>query len=303
MSEIIGLLLHAIVNIGDEILIPAPDYPLWTAQAVLSGGHAVHYTCDESNGWQPNIEDIKSKVKPRTKAIVIINPNNPTGAVYSREILTQIVDIARDNNLIILADEIYEKIVYDCEHINIATITGPDVLCFTLSGLSKSYRACGWRAGWSVVTGPLDDAADLFEGIDLLANMWMCASVPAQHAIQTALGGYQSIDDLVRPGGRFYDQIKLAHELLNKIPGISCQPASGALYLFPHLNTEMYNIDDDEEWALELLKRKKILVSHGRGFNWPHPDHFRLIALPEEDQLREAIERIAEFCEELRTSD
>ena len=303
VSELISMILQAMTNIGDEILIPAPDYPLWTAQTVLSGGHPVHYLCDESNGWQPDIEDIKSKITRRTKAIVVINPNNPTGAVYSRQLLQQIADIARDNELVVLADEIYEKILYSGEHINMASLTGSDVLCFTFSGLSKAYRACGWRAGWLVSTGPLDDASGLFEGLQLLANMRMCANVPAQHAIQTALGGYQSIDDMVKPGGRFHDQLQVAHKLLNDIPGISCEPARGALYLFPHLNAEMFDIEDDEEWALGLLRRKKILISHGRGFNWPHPDHFRLVALPEESVLREAVGRIAEYCEETRVID
>lgn len=300
VSELISMVLSAMTNIGDEILIPAPDYPLWTAQANLSGGRPVHYLCDESNGWQPDIDDIKSKITPRTKAIVIINPNNPTGAVYSRELLGQIVDIARDHDLIVLSDEIYEKIIYSGTHVHTANLTGADVLCFTFSGLSKAYRACGWRAGWLAVTGPLDAATNLLEGLQLLANMRMCANVPAQHAIQTALGGYQSIDDLVKPGGRFHDQLTLAHQLLNEIPGIICEPARGALYLFPRLNMEMFDIEDDEEWALGLLQSKKILISHGRGFNWPHPDHFRVVALPEEQVLREAIGRIAEYCEETR---
>lgn len=300
VSELISMVLSAMTNIGDEILIPAPDYPLWTAQTNLSGGRAVHYLCDESNGWQPDLDDIKSKITPRTKAMVIINPNNPTGAVYSRELLAQMIDIARDHELIVLSDEIYEKIIYSGEHVHAASLAGSDVLCFTFSGLSKSYRACGWRAGWLAVTGPLDAATNLLEGLQLLANMRMCANVPAQHAIQTALGGYQSIDDLVKPGGRFHDQLSLAHKLLNEIPGMSCEPARGALYLFPRLNLEMFDIEDDEEWALGLLRAKKILISHGRGFNWPHPDHFRVVALPEEKVLREAIGRIAEYCEETR---
>jgi alanine-synthesizing transaminase len=298
VSELISMVLQAMLNIGDEILIPAPDYPLWTAQTNLSSGRAVHYLCDESNSWQPDIDDIRSKITPRTKALVIINPNNPTGAVYSTELLQQLIDLAREFNLIVLSDEIYEKVVYSGSHVHAAALASHDVLCFTFSGLSKAYRACGWRAGWLVVTGPLDAAGNLLEGLDLLANMRMCANVPAQHAIQTALGGYQSIDDLVKPGGRFHDQLDLAHKLLNKIPGISCEPARGALYLFPRLNTEMFDIEDDEDWALGLLRSKKILVSHGRGFNWPHPDHFRLVALPEEAVLREAIGRIAEYCEE-----
>ncbi len=300
VSELISLLLQAMVNIGDEILVPAPDYPLWTAQVTLSGGRAVHYLCDESNDWQPDIEDIETKLSPRTRAIVLINPNNPTGAVYDRSILRRIVDLAREHELILLSDEIYDRIIYSGEHVHTASLAGSDVLCFTLSGLSKAYRACGWRAGWLAVTGPLGAATNLLEGLHLLANMRMCANVPAQHAIQTALGGHQSINDLVVPGGRFHDQIMLAHRLLDQIPGMSCRPARGALYLFPRLNQEMFGIEDDEEWALGLLRTKKILVSHGRGFNWPHPDHFRLAALPEEDVLRDAIGRIAEYCEEIR---
>nr|WP_076388919.1 pyridoxal phosphate-dependent aminotransferase [Vaginimicrobium propionicum] len=300
VSELIAMLLQALVDPGDEILIPAPDYPLWTAQATLTGGNAVHYLCDESNEWNPNIDDIRSKITNKTKAIVIINPNNPTGAVYSRDVLGEIVDIARENNLIVLADEIYEKIVYHGQHVYTAELCGSDVLCFTFSGLSKAYRACGYRAGWVVATGPLNEAKSLLEGLQLLANMRMCANVPGQHAIQTCLGGVQSIESLVAPGGRFYDQITLAADLLNEIPGVSCVPAAGALYLFPRLDPEYYPIPDDEEWALGLLQSKKILISHGRGFNWPAPDHFRLVALPEEETLREAIAGIAEYCEETR---
>ena len=300
VSELISMLLQAIVNVGDEILIPAPDYPLWTAQTTLSGGVPVHYLCDEESGWEPDLEDIEAKITDRTRAIVVINPNNPTGAVYSRETLQKIVDLARKHQLIIFSDEIYEKIIYRGKHVFTAELTGDDVLCFTMSGLSKAYRACGYRAGWVVMTGPLGEAHSIVEGFNLLANMRMCANVPAQYSIQTALGGYQSIDHLVKPGGRFYDQLELAHKLINEIPGVSCEPADGALYLFPRLDPEYYPVEDDEEWALELLKRKKILVSHGSSFNWPHPDHFRLVALPEENVLREAIERIGEFCEETR---
>lgn len=302
VSELISLLLQAILDTGDEILIPAPDYPLWTAQTTLSGGKAVHYLCDEYNGWNPDIEDIESKITPRTRALVIINPNNPTGAVYSREILEQMVELARKHNLIVLSDEIYEKIIYHGEHVYAAELCGDDVLCFTFSGLSKAYRACGYRAGWMVVTGPLDLAQDVIEGVDLLANMRMCANVPAQYAIQTALGGYQSINELIVPGGRFYDQLDLAYKLLSEIPGMETQPAQGALYLFPRLNPEYYPITNDEDWALELLRRKKILVSHGSSFNWPAPDHFRLVALPAKRELTEAISRIAEFCDETRVN-
>ena len=300
VSELISMLLQALVNRDDEILIPAPDYPLWTAQTTLTGGTAVHYLCDESNGWNPDLADIESKITSRTRAIVLINPNNPTGAVYNREILQGIVDLARAHDLIVLSDEIYEKIIYAGQHVYAAQLCGDDVLCFTFSGLSKAYRACGYRAGWVVVTGPVDQAENLLEGLVLLANMRMCSNVPAQHIIQTALGGYQSIQDLVKPGGRFHDQLTLAHQLLNEIPGVSCEPARGALYLFPRLDPQRYPITDDEEWALGLLRNQKILVSHGKGFNWPNPDHFRLVALPEDAVLREAIGRIAEYCEQTR---
>lgn len=298
VSELISITLQAMVNPGDEILIPAPDYPLWTGQTTLSGGVAVHYRCDEENDWNPDVEDIRSKVNNRTRAIVLINPNNPTGAVYSKEIVDEIVQVARENDLVILSDEIYEKIIYSGQHTYAAKSAGKDVLCITYSGLSKAYRACGYRAGWMVTTGPLSDASSLLEGINLLANMRMCANVMGQYAIQTCLGGVQSIEALVKPGGRFYDQLKLSAELLNEIPGVSCVPAKGALYLFPRLDPERYPIEDDEDWALGLLKSKKILISHGRGFNWPDPDHFRLVALLEEDKLRDAISRIAEYCDE-----
>lgn len=300
VSELISMALQAMLDPGDEVLIPAPDYPLWTAQVTLSGGRPVHYLCDESNGWNPDLEDIRRKISKRTRAIVLINPNNPTGAVYDREIVQGIVDLCREHGLILLSDEIYEKIIYQGDHLYSATLAGDDVLCLTFSGLSKAYRACGYRAGWVVFTGPLSEADSLFEGMRLLANMRMCPNVPAQHAIQTCLGGYQSIDDLVKPGGRFHDQLALAHSLVNEIPGISCEPAKGALYLFPHLDPEVYPIKNDETWALELLRRKKLLVGHGTGFNWPYPDHFRLVALPEADVLVDAVGRIAEFCEEIR---
>lgn len=298
VSELISMMLQCIVDFGDEILIPSPDYPLWTAQTVLAGGTAVHYRCDEDNGWNPSLEDIEAKITDRTKAIVIINPNNPTGAVYSEKILKGMIQLARKHNLIVLSDEVYEKIIFEGRHTYSGNICGDDVLCFTFSGLSKAYRACGYRAGWVVATGPLSRAESIIEGLRLLANMRMCSNVPSQYAIQTALGGYQSIDELVQPGGRFHDQLALSHELLNQIPGISCQPARGALYLFPRLDPEYYPIADDEQWGLELLQHKKILISHGTSFNWPHPDHFRLVALPREKDLREAIRRIAEFCEE-----
>ncbi len=300
VSELISLLLQVIVNTDDEILIPAPDYPLWTAQVTLSGGKPVHYLADEANGWNPDLADLESKITDRTTALVIINPNNPTGAVYSREVLQGMIDLARKYGLIVFADEIYEKIIYHGQHVYAAELCGDDVLCFTMSGLSKAYRACGYRAGWTVISGPLDEAEDIIEGVNLLSNMRMCANVPAQYAIQTALGGYQSINDLIRPGGRFYDQLHLAHRLVSEIPGVTCERADGALYLFPRLDPEAYPIEDDEAWALDLLRKKKILVSHGSSFNWPAPDHFRLVALPDDEVLTEAIGRIAEYCDETR---
>jgi alanine-synthesizing transaminase len=300
VSALISMVLQAMINPGDEVLIPAPDYPLWTAQVTLCGGEAVHYLCDEADGWNPDVADMAAKITDRTRAVVLINPNNPTGAVYSREVVAKIVALARAHGLIVLSDEIYEKIIFCGQHTHTAALTGDDVLCLTFSGLSKAYRACGFRAGWVVATGPLIQAENLLEGLTLLANMRMCANVPAQHAIQTALGGHQSVDALCRPGGRFHDQLALAHEMLVAIPGVSCQPARGALYLFPKLEPDVYHIEDDEAWAFNLLRQEKILVSHGRGFNWPWPDHFRLVALPEEDVLRVAIQRIAEFLATLR---
>ena len=300
VSELISIVLQAMINPDDEILIPAPDYPLWTGQTTLSGAKAVHYLCDENNGWNPDLADIRSKITPRTKAIVLINPNNPTGAVYSREIVQGIVDIARENDLIVLSDEIYEKIIYEGQHVFSAELCGDDVLCITFSGLSKAYRACGWRAGWMVITGPLQKAASLIEGITLLCNMRMCANVPAQYTIQTALGGKQSIERLVKPGGRFYEQLNLSADMLNAIPGVSVVPASGALYLFPRLDPDVYPIEDDEKWALGLLHDQKVLVSHGRGFNWPNPDHFRLVALPDKEMLKDGINRIANYLAKIR---
>jgi len=280
VSELIPMTLQALCETGDEILVPMPDYPLWTASTALVGG----------------IEDIKSKITERTKGIVVINPNNPTGAVYPRSILKQIVDVAREHGLVVFSDEIYEKITYDgAEAINMATLTGDDVLCLTFSGLSKAYRVCGYRAGWVAITGPKKDAASYLEGIHLLASMRLCSNVPAQHAIQTALGGYQSINELVAPGGRLYEQRTLAHKMLNEIDGISCTPADGALYLFPKIDIERFDITDDEQFALDLLKSQKILFSHGRAFNWKDPDHFRLVYLPDTQTLTSALERLGNF--------
>lgn len=301
VSELITLSLMALLDVGDEILVPTPDYPLWTASVSLAGGRPVHYLCDEENGWWPDLEDLEAKITPNTKGMVIINPNNPTGAVYPRHILQGMVDLARKHGLVMFSDEIYEKILYDdAVHVNTATLTGDDVLCMTFSGLSKAYRICGYRAGWLAISGPKAKAADYLEGINLLANMRLCANVPGQHAIQTALGGYQSIGDLILPGGRLREQRDTAYRLLNDIPGVSVQQAEGALYLFPKLDAEAYPIADDEKFALDLLKEQKILISHGRAFNWTSPDHFRLVTLPSVKVLEEALGRIAEFLSHYR---
>lgn len=296
VSELITLSLQALLNNGEEILVPTPDYPLWTASVSLAGGTAVHYLCDESNHWWPDVEDLESKITPQTRGIVLINPNNPTGAVYPRSVIERIVNLARQHGLIIFADEIYEKILYDdAVHVNAASITGDDVLCLTFSGLSKAYRIAGFRSGWMAISGPKHRAADYIEGINLLANMRLCANVPAQHAIQTALGGYQSINDLILPGGRLRQQRDKAYELLNAIPGVSCELAMGALYLFPKLDPEVYPIKNDEQFALDLLKQQKILISHGTAFNWVNPDHFRMVTLPSVRDIEDAIGRLAEF--------
>ncbi|MDE8643769.1 pyridoxal phosphate-dependent aminotransferase [Rhodococcus qingshengii] len=296
VSELITLTMQALCNPEDEILIPAPDYPLWTASVSLAGGTPVHYLTDESQGWAPDFDDLEARITPRTRGIVVINPNNPTGAVYSTEVLQRFVDLARKHDLMLFADEIYEKIVYDGRSMtNLATMTGRDVLCLTYSGLSKAYRVCGFRAGWLAVTGPLERASSFIEGIKLLANMRMCANVPAQHAIQTALGGRQSIEDLLLPQGRLTAQRDLAHTTLNSIDGISCQQADGALYLFPKLDVDKFGIVDDERFVLDLLESEKILVSHGRAFNWIEPDHFRLVTLPNTNDLSTALERLGNF--------
>lgn len=300
VSEMISMVLQALVDDGDEILVPSPDYPLWTGATTLAGGRAVHYRCVEEEGWAPDLEHIESLVTERTKGIVLINPNNPTGAVYSRAVLQGIVDVARRHGLVLMADEIYEKITYDgARHINAAGLSD-DVLTLTFSGLSKAYRVAGYRSGWVAVSGPKHRAADFLEGLTLLANMRMCANVPAQHAIQVALGGYQSINDLVLPGGRLLEQRNLAQDRLNAIPGVSVQPAHGALYLFPRLDPEVYAIDDDEAFVIELLRAKKILVSHGGAFNYPHSDHFRLVTLPSVKDLSVALDRLEDFLEDWR---
>ncbi len=301
VSELITMVLQAFVDDGNEILVPAPDYPLWTGAVTLAGGTPVHYRCDEANGWSPDLEDIEAKITEHTHALVIINPNNPTGAVYSEEIVKGLVDIARRHHLVLMSDEIYEKILFDgAVHHHTATYAGDDVFCLTFSGLSKAYRVAGYRSGWVAVTGPRERAVDFLEGLTLLANMRMCANVPAQHAIQTALGGYQSINELILPGGRLLEQRDTAHELLTQIPGVTCVKPQGALYCFPRLDPDVYDIKDDEKFVIELLRAKKILVTHGTGFNWPDPDHFRLVTLPDTELLTEAIGRIASFLETLR---
>jgi len=296
VSELISMVLQSFVDDGNEILVPAPDYPLWTGAVTLSGGTPVHYLCDESNGWNPDLDDIESKITDQTQALVIINPNNPTGAVYSKQVVDGMVDIARRHELVVFADEIYEKIIFDdAVHHHAAASAGSDVLCLTFSGLSKAYRVCGYRTGWVMISGPKEVATDFLEGLTLVANMRMCANVPAQHAIQTALGGYQSINELIVPGGRFYEQSKLASRLLNEIPGVSCVEPMGALYCFPRLDPEMYPIEDDQAFVIDLLRAKKLLVTHGTGFNWPRTDHFRLVTLPDVELLEDAIGRIADF--------
>ncbi|MGZ7497518.1 pyridoxal phosphate-dependent aminotransferase [Corynebacterium sp. ZY180755] len=295
VSELITMTTQALLNDGDEVLIPAPDYPLWTAATSLAGGKPVHYRCDEENNWFPDIEDIKSKVTEKTKAIVVINPNNPTGVVYSREILQQIVDVARENDLLILADEIYDRILYDgAVHTSIATLA-PDLLCITYNGLSKAYRVAGYRAGWMVLTGPKQYARGFIEGLDLLAGTRLCPNVPAQHAIQVALGGRQSIYDLTCESGRLHKQRDVAYEGLNAIPGISCVKPQGALYAFPKIDPNVHEIHDDTQFMLDLLRAEKILMVQGTGFNWPTPDHFRVVFLPWRSELEDAIQRLGNF--------
>ncbi|CAN1499718.1 COG0436 Aspartate/tyrosine/aromatic aminotransferase [Mycobacteriaceae bacterium] len=300
VSELITMTLQSLLDNGDQVLIPAPDYPLWTASTALAGGTPVHYLCDETNGWQPDLADMESKITPQTKALVVINPNNPTGAVYSRETLGRIAALARKHQLLLLADEIYDKILYDdASHVPLASVA-PDLLCLTFNGLSKAYRVAGYRSGWLVITGPTDHATSFIEGISLLANMRLCPNVPAQHAIQVALGGHQSIDDLVLPGGRLLEQRDLAWEKLNSIPGVSCVKPRGALYVFPRLDPEVHDIVDDEKLVLDLLLEEKILVTQGTGFNWPTPDHLRIVTLPWARDLANAIERLGNFLASYR---
>ena len=299
-SELIVMASNAMLNDGDEMLIPSPDYPLWTAAVVLSGGTPVHYVCEESNGWMPDLKDIRAKVTPRTKGIVVINPNNPTGALYSDELLRGIIEIAREHHLVIFADEVYDKVLYDgVKHTAIASLSD-DVLTLTFNSLSKSYRSCGYRSGWMVVSGDKKPARDYIDGLDMMSNLRLCPNVPGQWAIQTALGGYQSIRDLVGDGGRLRRQRDLAYELITAIPGVSCVKPQAALYMFPKLDPTVYPIENDQEFVLELLQETKVMLVQGTGFNWAQPDHFRIVFLPHEDDLREAIGRIAGFLEHYR---
>ena len=300
VSELVMLAMQALLNDGDEVLIPTPDFPLWTAAANLCGGNPVHYRCDESADWQPDLDHLQQCLSPRTRALVVINPNNPTGAAYSKEMLLALVDFARRNNLVLLADEIYDKVLYDDEpYIPLASLAD-DVFTLTFSGLSKSYRAAGFRTGWMMLSGPKSHASDLIEGLNMLASLRLCSNVPGQYAVQTALGGFQSIETLVQPGGRLREQRDLAHSMLSAIPGVSCFKPRGALYLFPKLDVKRFNLHDDEQLVLDLLKAEKILLVHGRGFNWPEPDHLRLVFLPGVDELTQAIEGIARFLDGYR---
>jgi alanine-synthesizing transaminase len=300
VSELIVISMNALLNDGDEVLVPSPDYPLWTAAVSLSSGTPVHYLCDEEKDWAPDLADLRKKITPRTKAIVMINPNNPTGAIYSKEVLLELTQIARENGLILFADEIYDKMLYDAEkHISLASLS-TDVVVITFNGLSKNYRSCGYRAGWMVVSGDKEMVRDYIEGLNMLASMRLCANVPGQYAIQTALGGYQSINDLVSEGGRLARQRDLAWKLITDIPGVTCVKPKSALYLFPKLDSEMYPIADDQQFVADLLKEEKVLLVQGSGFNWAKPDHFRVVFLPHEDVLKEAIGRLARFLERYR---
>jgi len=300
VSELIVMAMNALLNAGDEVLVPAPDYPLWTAAVSLSGGNPVHYICDEANDWLPDLDDMRARITPNTRAIVVINPNNPTGALYPDHILKGIVDIAREHGLIVYADEVYDKVLYDgATHTSVASFS-EDVLTIIFNGLSKNYRSCGYRAGWMVVCGDKRHAQDYIEGLNMLASMRLCANVPGQYAIQTALGGYQSIDDLVSEGGRMRRQRDLAHELITAIPGVTCVKPKATLYMFPRLDPKIYPIKDDQAFIAELLETERVLLVQGTGFNWPDPDHFRLVFLPHEDDLRDAIARIARFLEHYR---
>jgi alanine-synthesizing transaminase len=300
VSELITMCLQAMLNDGDEVLIPAPDYPLWTAATSLSGGRAVHYLCDEAEGWLPDLDDLERKISLRTKAIVVINPNNPTGAVYPQGVLERIAELARKHRLVVMADEIYDKILYDDAVHTPFCAVAPDVFTLTFNGLSKAYRVAGFRSAWLMVTGPKRHAASYLEGITMLANMRLCANVPGQHAVQTALGGRQSINDLLLPGGRLREQRDAAMAALKEIPGVTCVQPRGALYVFPRLDPDVYPIVDDQQFVLQLLREQHVLVVQGTGFNWPHPDHLRIVTLPRADDLTEAIGRIGTFLASYR---
>ncbi|MBQ9061980.1 MAG: aminotransferase class I/II-fold pyridoxal phosphate-dependent enzyme [Eubacterium sp.] len=297
VSELIQLAMNALLDDGDEILIPAPDYPLWTACATLAGGKPVHYICDEQADWYPDIDDIESKITSKTKAIVIINPNNPTGALYPDEILEQIAQIARENQLMIFSDEIYDRLIFDdLKHTSIASLA-PDVFCVTFSGLSKSHMVAGFRVGWMVLSGDKSGAEDYIEGLNMLSNMRLCSNVPAQSIVQTALGGYQSVNEYLQPGGRLYEQRELVYQMLNDIPGISVKKPQAAFYIFPKLDIRKFNITDDVKFAYDFLHEQQVLIVQGSGFNWPVPDHFRVVYLPHRRQLRQAIEKLGNFLE------
>lgn len=299
-SELIVMAMQGLLNQGDEVLVPAPDYPLWTASISLAGGKPIHYLCDEENQWLPALDDIRRKITSVTRALIIINPNNPTGALYPADLLSELVAIAREHDLIIFADEIYDKMLFDNEqHTSIAALS-EDVLTITINGLSKNYRCCGFRAGWLVISGDKRRAGEYIDGLNTLASMRLCANVPAQHAIQTALGGYQSLDELIQPGGLLYQQRERAYNMLTEIPGVSCFKAKAALYLFPRLDPKIYKIQDDKQFALDLLQQKHVLIVQGSGFNWPNPDHFRLVFLPSVIDLETAMTRIAQFLATLR---
>jgi alanine-synthesizing transaminase len=299
-SELIQLALHALVNDGDEVLVPAPDYPLWTACVNLAGGKAVHYLCDEESDWMPDLADMEAKITDRTKAIVVINPNNPTGALYPKEVLEQIVEIARRHGLMIMADEIYDRLVMDgAQHISIASLA-PDLLCVTFNGLSKSHMVCGFRVGWMVFSGNKEIGRDYINGVNMLSNMRLCSNVPGQSIIQTALWGYQSVNEYIVPGGRIYEQREVIYDALNSIPGISVKKPKAAFYIFPKIDIKRFNITDDNKFALDLLKQKRVLVVPGRGFNWPEPDHFRIVYLPRVQVLQEAAKKLSSFFENYR---
>ena len=295
VSELIVMSMQGLLNTGDEVLIPSPDYPLWTGAVSLGGGTPIHYHCDEGANWFPDMDDIRKKVNKKTKALVLINPNNPTGAVYPNEVLLELIQIARENNLIIFSDEIYDKILFDgVTHTSTASLAD-DILFITFNGLSKNYRLAGFRAGWMIISGAKHIAKDYIEGLEMLASMRLCANVPSQHAIQTSLGGYQSINDLVAPGGRIYEQRNIAYEALNSIPGISCTKPMGALYCFPKIDVKKFNIRNDERMVLDLLEQQKILIVHGSAFNWKKPDHFRVVFLPRPEDLTVALDKMKQF--------